>query len=339
MKRLVLVDYGYYIGKKRSRILIKKASTGEKREFNIGDFDEIVLHVKGTSISGDALYLMLRMGVKIYLMGRSKLLGVITPVLKGSSIYLKKNQFKTQESERGFYLAKAFIYGKIRNQALYLSDVRRRFKRRDFADQLLDLIWILKDLASRVSQLDYKPDGRREIIRIEAEAARRYWDFWSSILKDRYGFDGRRKHYEEPRDPVNLSLNYLYMLLAGYTWNTLILNGFEPYLGFLHEDSARRPALVMDLMEEFRVPVVDAALFNWILIEKPDLSNWIVEDNKLSDEARRTLLTIYFNRIDEEVTFMNKTTKLKYHIDLQAKRLARYVMGYTNSYEPFKYTR
>ena len=40
--------------------------------------------------------------------------------------------------------------------------------------------------------------------------------------------------------------------------------GLEPFAGFLHVDRSGKPSLVLDLMEEFRQPVVDRPIFSWL---------------------------------------------------------------------------
>ena len=40
--------------------------------------------------------------------------------------------------------------------------------------------------------------------------------------------------------------------------------GLEPFAGFLHVDRSGKPSLVLDLMEEFRQPVVDRAILSWL---------------------------------------------------------------------------
>ena len=40
--------------------------------------------------------------------------------------------------------------------------------------------------------------------------------------------------------------------------------GLEPFAGLLHVDRSGKPSLVLDLVEEFRQPVVDRAIFSWL---------------------------------------------------------------------------
>ena len=40
--------------------------------------------------------------------------------------------------------------------------------------------------------------------------------------------------------------------------------GLEPFAGFLHVERSGKPSLVLDLMEEFRQPVVDRPILSWL---------------------------------------------------------------------------
>ncbi|HEY2249555.1 MAG TPA: CRISPR-associated endonuclease Cas1, partial [Planctomycetaceae bacterium] len=61
-------------------------------------------------------------------------------------------------------------------------------------------------------------------------------------------------------DPVNSSLNYGYGILYSQVSAAVVNAGLEMYAGFLHVDRPGKPALVLDLVEEFRAPIVDRAV-------------------------------------------------------------------------------
>ena len=63
-----------------------------------------------------------------------------------------------------------------------------------------------------------------------------------------------------PRDPVNAALSYGYAVLRGVVEAAVVSAGLHTEIGVLHSTTRRNPALVLDLMEEFRVPVVDRAV-------------------------------------------------------------------------------
>lgn len=54
-----------------------------------------------------------------------------------------------------------------------------------------------------------------------------------------------------PTDPVNALLSLAYSLLAKDCTIASLAVGFDPYVGFFHQPRHGRPALALDLMEEF----------------------------------------------------------------------------------------
>ncbi len=337
--RLVLTGYGYYIGKKSGMIIIKRG--GEKKAYSVGNIDEIVVHSRGIHFSGEALALLMKHGVRVYFIDRLKIRGKLTPFRRGSSLHIVKRQIGSQRRLEGACLAKSFIAGKVYNQMSYLRQLRRRFRRReDVKRHLANGIDLIRRVYNDIVDMNLEIENLRErLISMEGEASRIYWGAIAGLLPSEYGFDKRRKRFDKPTDPLNISLNYLYMLLASYIWVETEICGLEPYIGFLHKDSTRRPALVMDLMEEFRVPVVDKPLIDYILRHPREVVSWIDEKYRLRKTAVKRLMELFYRRLEEEVTFLNRSLKFKYHIHLQCKRLIKFVMGFSQEYTPFKLTK
>jgi len=82
---------------------------------------------------------------------------------------------------------------------------------------------------------------------------------WHTALKElfppRLPYPGRR-HRPAP-DPVNALLSLGYTLLLARVQAAVCALGLDPLLGFYHQPRPGKPALVCDLMEPFRAPVVD----------------------------------------------------------------------------------
>ena len=60
-----------------------------------------------------------------------------------------------------------------------------------------------------------------------------------------------------PPDPLNALLSLGYSLLTQNMITALEIAGSDPYDGFFHADKHGRPALALDLEEEFRSVIVD----------------------------------------------------------------------------------
>ena len=81
-----------------------------------------------------------------------------------------------------------------------------------------------------------------------------------------YRLVGAIKLDELARDPVNCLLSYAYALLTKDLTAVAIAVavGFDPYLGVLHRPRFGRPALALDLAEEFRPLVAESVVINVI---------------------------------------------------------------------------
>ena len=61
-------------------------------------------------------------------------------------------------------------------------------------------------------------------------------------------------------DPLNAALNYAYALLLADSVRAVMACGLDPHHGFLHSSGRNKPALALDLAEEFRAAVADSVV-------------------------------------------------------------------------------
>lgn len=122
-----------------------------------------------------------------------------------------------------------------------------------------------------------------------------------------------------------MALNYGYSVLMSYVTLAVDSTNLDPFAGFLHSENPRRPALVADLIEEFRQPVVDRAVFN----VKPE-----EKDGLLTRKSRAEILKEINRRLETKVTFSGRKLPIENHIYLQARRIERYLLG-KEKYTPF----
>ncbi len=109
--------------------------------------------------------------------------------------------------------------------------------------------------------------------------------------------DGRTRR--PPRDRCNALLSFAYALLLKDVTNAIMVVGLDPSLGFYHRPRSQAPPLALDLMELFRVPLVDLPIIASINRKQWDLErDFDVAGQQvwLSDEGRKKLITIYERR-------------------------------------------
>lgn len=181
----------------------------------------------------------------------------------------------------------------------------------------------IKERVEKINELN----SRDEIIREEAKASELYWNGISEF----YNFEKRKKRYDNPDDLINVMLNYGYSVLMSHVWLAIEFTCSDAYAGFLHVENPRRPALVVDLMEEFRQPIVDRAVFR--VISKVNGDEY-VKNGKLTYDGRKILISEIEKRLNTKVTFENRKLPIEYHILLQARRIEGFLLG-RNRYTPF----
>ncbi len=328
-RRVVLSSYGLFLGAKGERLIIRKGKE-VLGEIPAHEVSQVLIDTGGMSVSSAAMRLMLKHGVEMLVMRGGKLMGRLAPARRGSNIRLKMRQFSIRDSVEGLELAKAFVTGKMGNQADLLKSLAKN-RKGEVRELLRRTAYKIEDLIKRASEVRGSPAAvRGKLVSVEAEAGKLYWSAIASILPEGLGFTSRRKKYEGPKDPFNVLLNYMYSILMSEIWFVLESVGLEPFLGFLHVPNNRRPALAADLMEEFRQPVVDR-----VALSLAGKLKDIVEGERLTKEGRKEALKAYEERLKVRVTFRGRNLTIRGHMRLQAERLASAVMG-RSEYKPFR---
>jgi CRISP-associated protein Cas1 len=83
-----------------------------------------------------------------------------------------------------------------------------------------------------------------------------YFPAFGSLLKGKFEFEKRTRR--PPTDPVNSLLSLGYTLLSQNLHSIVEMSGLHTHFGNLHVPRDNHAALVSDLMEEFRVLLVDS---------------------------------------------------------------------------------
>ncbi|UCM87062.1 type I-C CRISPR-associated endonuclease Cas1c [Streptomyces marincola] len=113
------------------------------------------------------------------------------------------------------------------------------------------------ELADALPEIAVAPDTDT-LMGYEGDAARRHFAAVRHALRPAEGIPPfERRIRRPPTDPVNATLSFVYGLLRGLVHGAAEQIGLDPYVGYLHGIRPAKPALVLDLMEEFRAPLAD----------------------------------------------------------------------------------
>ncbi len=227
--------------------------------------------------------------------------------------------------------SREFVRAKVKNA--------RTLLRRNAEGAPKEALDELADLARRAG----RATGADELLGIEGRAGRVYFELFPCMLKtsgdDELAFDFRGRNRRPPTDPLNALLSYSYSLLCKEFTVATAAVGLDPYVGFYHRPRYGRPALALDLMEEFRPIIADSVVITALnngVITKDDFVRRGPSVN-LTDHARRRFIAAYEQRLGTLATHPVFRYRLSYRriIEVQARLLARCLTGDLKRYPSF----
>jgi CRISPR-associated protein Cas1 len=310
----------------------KSADEIEMPLFRVG---EIVIGSPGVAISADLIEACCEQGIRLSFLTRSgKPYAMLSSPMLTATVITRREQLAAYNDARGVELAKAIVRGKLGNQASLLKYFGKYLKESNppVFDELSSLARSLAKGRRDAGEINESTiDAAREaLLSIEGLAGRTYWKGVRLLVPENIGFESR-EHRGAP-DPVNSALNYGYGILYTQVWGAIMNAGLEPFAGFLHVDRPGKPSLVLDMIEEFRQPVVDRAVVAAIARG----SALETREGMLTDGTRRAIASAVLERLEGEVTFRGKRYKLKSVIQIQARNAASFLRG-GDSYRAFAF--
>ena len=254
----------------------------------------------------------------------------MTGGLPTSGTDARRGQYRLHE-EAGLRanLASRILSAKIHNQRVMLM------RNGDAPKDVIDRLARLRDQAGAG---DLGLDALRGV---EGMAAALYFEWFGTMLKgtafEQFDFAGRNRR--PPKDPVNALLSQGYSILAKELTGVCHAVGLDPFLGFLHQPRYGRPALALDLMEEFRPLIADSVAISLLNRRELDTGDFVrtTRGTFLGDEGRKQFWRAWFRRMDTDVSHPDFGYKMSYRrmLDVQVRQLWRFCRGDATEYRAF----
>ncbi len=339
MQPLHIAERGVFLGKHSERLVVRKGKE-VLSEHPLLHLEQLLVTGRGVSFSSDLIEECCARGIPITLLtpGGKPYARVASTALT-ATVRTRREQVAAGADGRGATLARAIAGGKVRNQADLLRYFGKYCKsaRPEVYDRLDRAARQILALEEALHQLpgETAADLRPSLLNLEGRAGALYWDAVGALLEGKAEF--KTREHRGAADPVNAAFNYGYGILQSQVWTALTLAGLEPFAGFIHVDRPGRPSLVLDVMEEFRQPVVDRPLLAaWGRGWKLELESQETEDASpsLSKAARDAVAQRVLERLDATVSHEGKRQTLRNVIQIQARHLAVSVRG-EGEYRPF----
>lgn len=277
-------------------------------------------------------------GVRVsFLTERGRFLARVEGPVSGN-VLLRREQYRRADCPEGSAaVARALLAGKIANSRWVLLRWLRAPTDSTGEERVRGAA---EGLRRQLGELVREPtlDGLRGV---EGMAARLYFEVFDHLITQQtegFRFDGRNRR--PPADPVNALLSFLYTLLRHDCESALESVGLDPAVGFLHRDRPGRPSLALDMMEELRPYLADRlalSLVNKRQVQPRGFTRDEAGGVWMDDDTRKTVLTAYQKRKDDEVVhpFLGEKTTVGMLVHLQALLLARHLRGDLDGYPPF----
>jgi CRISP-associated protein Cas1 len=173
-------------------------------------------------------------------------------------------------------------------------------------------------------------DHRQALMGMEGVAGRLYWQGFKTIVESKAEFMGRVHRGAD--DVLNALLNYGYGILYAHVWGAVVNAGLEPFAGFLHVDRPGKPSLVLDLVEEFRQPVVDRTVIAFVNLGQTA----VMKEGMLDEDSRRAIAEKILQRLSSPEPFRGQQFQVRSIIQMQARSLVSFLRG-KGKYKPFSF--
>lgn len=327
MPILYLAEQGSKIKKEGNRIIVIKEGV-MLADVSLFKIDTIAVF-GNVQFSTQALGDILSKGIDLsFLTVYGRIKGRIESY-KSKNVLLRMAQYEAHRDRgKALEFAKVFIRAKVENSIGLLKSY-------EYRDKSFGLQKDISEMQARLKNLDVK-DTVEALMGAEGYMARVYFTGFKKLI-NRGKIIMQEREQRGSYSFVNQLLSLGYTCLMNEVISLISASGLDPYVGFLHALDYGRPSLALDVLEEYRQPVIDRFTLN--LVNKKIIT---VDDFQAEEEGLRLKqdkLKEYFKLYEEWMRDKNRiygTEKCGYREILQAqvRRLALHIKE-NSAYKPF----
>lgn len=327
---LYVQEQGARVGKS-GRTLVVTRSGEEIGRARLKDVSQLVL-LGNVSVSAQALHLLCEADIPVVHLSSGHWFYGVTRGITLRNAYDRQAQFQVAaDPDRCLAFARAVVAAKGANQRTLLG--------RNVSPRPRDVGAAMAALLRKV------PHARSlgEVLGLEGGIAAHYFGAFHRALRPRdfpseWDFSARNRR--PPRDPINALLSFGYAILSKECMVALLAEGLDPWWGLFHQPRHGRPALALDLMEEFRPLIVDSAVLTAVNTGMVTRSDFTVSQAgcMMKPDGRKAFLRAYEARMDQMVTHPVFGYRCSWRtvIKIQARLLARWLRGDVPTYVPMR---
>ena len=249
-----VLESGARVGRSGDQIVIQPRE-GDDVRIPIADVGHVVVHGMA-QITTQAIRLCADRGIGVsWMTAGGTQVASLAPTAQPAQRHLRQFAALSQPAI-ALGLARRLVVAKLEAQLRYVLRGTRELEVRPAGIE--SSVDTMRAALRRVAHAE-DPEA---LLGHEGAGAAAYFDalpvLLNADLDPRFRFDGRNR--QPPRDRVNALLGYGYGMLYREVLQAIIAVGFHPGVGFYHRPRSAAHTLVLDLMELFRVPLIDMAV-------------------------------------------------------------------------------
>jgi len=294
----------------------------------------VYLEGKGIALSADLTMRLCEADVPVVFTPLVGIPAAVAQPVRTSRSGLREKQVLRRSDPDIMKVGIEMLAAKVANQASVLKYFARYRKKiqGDAYHSLTQCADELREISAILGGLDPTAASARAIaMGHEGRAAARYWAAFGSLISADVGFPGR--HTRHATDPVNSAINYVYGMLYGEVWRTVVRAGLDPYFGIVHGTDRDQGSLVFDLIEEYRAPFGDRLVLG---MAGRGFSFELTQEGRLRSGARRKLVDAFHKQWHRKVRWNGKMRAWGELLELQVMNLKNAYLG-KDDFRPFRF--
>lgn len=328
MRTLYVSRQGCYINLKGETLIVKQGETIHG-EVQLPLLEQILIFGK-SQLTTQVIRTCLWRNIPIaYLSRMGYCYGRLMPIERGYR-QLSRYQQNLTVTER-LLVARKIVQAKLKNSRTFLMRQQRR-KPSTSADIAIKSLEVLLQKVGESETIE-------RLMGLEGAGAAQYFSAFGECL-NHPDFIFLARSRRPPGNPVNAMLSFGYQILWNHLLTLIELQGLDPYYACLHQGTERHAALASDLIEEFRVPIIDSLVL-WLVNSKVmDVqTDFDYHDGGcyLNNYGRPKYIKYFLNRLEEEV--QNAKLEKQPRWDLmtqQIKCFKEFVYQPSQLYDPYQ---
>ncbi len=319
-------EQGSYVSLKQGMVVIK-SKRSDPTEVLLKDISSVLLH-GAIQVTTPCLTALVESKVPVLFLTVGSWVKAVVCGFQHGYMPIRLAQAKLWEDDAlKVSLSKKIVLQKIKNSINLL-------RRRSETNELIQIMNSLsKDLAGATTL--------SIVMGIEGAAAAAYFQQFKCHLSPQCEFDFNGRNRRPPLDPINAMLSYGYSLLLADCVVACLAAGLDPELGFFHSYRTGKPALALDIMEEFRAAVVDSlvlGLSNNRVFGKED---FLITELGCSflPESKKRFIAAYEEKLNSEMVhpFFGYSVSFRRIIELQFRIFGLFLVQPETPYHPFRW--